>query len=256
MLVATGEDEQSRRMAILSRLAAAAFAVAIPVFLVTANVRFLAGEERFYTHGFREYGAAQATGVSLKELDRSAGEIVNYFENDAGDLRIIVTSDGQEGSLFNTREIEHMRDVKSLMRIVYRLNEISLAYLLTYIAAVYIWARERPLRSLALQALAGVGVGVVALGAVGVFAVTGFDATWTRFHEIVFRNDLWRLDPARDHLIQMFPEPFWRDATYLVGIMTGVEALLVVIAALAYLVLSRKPAVAGGQGQPLPASRN
>lgn len=219
-----------------------AFVVAIPVFLVTSNIRFFASEQRFYERGFREYGAAETTGISLAELDRSAGEIINYFENDATDLRIIVTSDGQEASLFNTREIEHMRDVKTLMQWVYRLNEVSLALILTYIAAVYLWSRERPLRSLARQALMGVGVGVAALAAVGVFAVTGFDAAWTRFHEIAFRNDLWRLDPARDHLIQMFPEDFWQYATYLIGIITLAEAFLIVAVAVSYLFFTRRPA--------------
>lgn len=241
MLLPTGEDSSPRVMAILSRLAAAAFVVAIPVFLVTANVRFLAGEQRFYERGFREYSVARVTGVSLAELDRSAGEIVNYFENDAAGLRIIVTADGQEVSLFNAREIEHMRDVKTLMRAVYRLNEISLAYILSYVTAVYLWSRERPLRGLARQALTGVAVGFVALAGVGFFAVAGFDAAWTKFHEIAFRNDLWRLDPSRDRLIQMFPEEFWQDATYFVGIITLVEAMLIVIAASGYLLLSREP---------------
>jgi integral membrane protein (TIGR01906 family) len=226
-------------MAILSRLASVAFIVAIPVFLVTANVRFFASETRFYVRGFREYGAEDATGIRLSELDRAAGEMVSYFENDATELRIIVTQDGQEVSLFNTREIDHMRDVKTLMRFVYRLNEVSIAYILSYVTAVYLWSRERPLRTLAREAMVGVGVGFLALIGVGVFAVTGFDAAWTKFHEIAFRNDLWELDPSRDHLIQMFPEEFWQEATYLIGIITLAEAILIVALSATYLVFSR-----------------
>ena len=226
-------------MAILSRLASVAFIVAIPVFLVTANVRFFASETRFYERGFREYGAEEATGIRLSELDRAAGEMVSYFENDATDLRIIVTQDGQEVSLFNTREIDHMRDVKTLMRFVYRLSEVSIAYILSYVTAVYLWSRERPLRSLAREAMLGVGVGFLALIGVGVFAVTGFDAAWTKFHEIAFSNDLWQLDPSRDHLIQMFPEEFWQEATYLIGLITLAEAIMIVALSATYLVFSR-----------------
>lgn len=229
-------------MAILSRLASVAFIVAIPVFLVTANVRFFASETRFYERGFREYGAEDATGIRLSELDRAAGEMVSYFENDATDLRIIVTQDGQEVSLFNTRETDHMRDVKTLMRFVYRLNEVAVAYILSYVTAVYLWTRERPLRSLAREAMLGVGVGFVALIGVGVFAITGFDAAWTKFHEIAFSNDLWQLDPSRDHLIQMFPEEFWQEATYLIGIITLAEAIVIVALSATYLVFSRGPA--------------
>ncbi|MGE5595063.1 MAG: TIGR01906 family membrane protein [Hyphomicrobiales bacterium] len=231
-------------MAFLSRLATFLFVLAIPLLLVTTNVRFFAGEVRFYERGFRKYDAAQTTGVSLPELDRAAGEIVDYFENDRPTLRILVTADGEEVSLFNTRETEHMKDVKQVMRLVFRVQEATLAYVLAYITCVYLWSSERPFRSLARLALMGVAVGIVVFGAIAAFALTGFDSAWTTFHEVVFRNDLWQLNPDTDHLIQMFPEPFWEESTYIIGMMTLAEATAIVIAATAYLLVSRQP---GGQ---------
>lgn len=227
-------------MAFLSRLSTVLFVLAIPILLVTTNVRFFAGEVRFYERGFRQHDADQVTGVSMPELDAAARQIVDYFENDTDTLRILVTADGEEVSLFNTRETDHMRDVKWLMRIVFRLNEISIAYVLSYITAVYLWSGERSLSSLARLSLAGVATGAVVLGAIGFFAVTGFDAAWTRFHEIVFQNDLWQLNPDTDHLIQMFPEPFWEESTYLIGIMTIAEAVAIVIGATTLLVFRRR----------------
>ncbi|MEO6044693.1 MAG: TIGR01906 family membrane protein [Tepidiformaceae bacterium] len=227
-------------MALLSKLSAVAFIIAIPVFLMTSNVRFFASETRFYERGFRQNNSAAITGVSLPELDRAATELANYFENDAPLLSTTVQIDGAEAPLYNDREIAHMKDVKTLMRFVYRLNEFSLAVVITYITCVYLWAREKSLRTLAAQALAGVGVGFAALGFVGVFAITGFDAAWTKFHKLVFNNDLWILDPSRDHLIQMFPEPFWQESTYIIGALTLIEVALIVGVALAYLVGTRQ----------------
>jgi integral membrane protein (TIGR01906 family) len=77
------------------------------------------------------------------------------------------------------------------------------------------------------------------VAAVGAFAITGFDEAWTRFHEIAFSNDLWRLDPDTDRLIQMFPEPFWEDMTYIVGGLTVLEVLVVVSVSVSYLVFGR-----------------
>ena len=237
-------------VAFLSRLATVCFVAAIPLLLVTTNVRFFAGEVRFYERGFREHDAEQVTGVPLAELDRSAQEIIDYFEDDSETLRILVTENGQEVSLFSARETEHMEDVKWLMQVVFRVNEISLAYVLTYVTAVFLWSGERSLRSLAWQGLAGVGVGAAAIGFIGVFAVTGFESTWERFHEIVFRNDLWQLDPDTDRLIQMFPEAFWEESTYLVGAMTIAQATAIVIVSVAYLVFGRTPT----RRQPEPAA--
>ncbi|MEP7215501.1 MAG: TIGR01906 family membrane protein [Anaerolineaceae bacterium] len=234
-------------MTLLSRLGAVAFIIAIPVFLVTSNVRFFASETRFYERGFRENNAAAVTGVSLSELDRAADELARYFENDAPLLTTTVQIDGQQAPLYNDREIAHMKDVKTLMQLVYRLNEFSLALIITYVSCVYLWAREKSLRTLAAQALAGVGVGVLSLAFVGVFAITGFDAAWTKFHQLAFNNDLWRLDPSRDRLIQMFPEKFWQESTYIIGGLTLVEAVLIVGCALAYLLTTRERLRGGGR---------
>lgn len=227
-------------MSAVSRIAAACFILALPIFLITSNVRFLASDAGYYKHGFRKFDAQQRTGIPLPELDRAADEIVNYFEDDSSTLRIIVSQDGQESSLFNARETQHMHDVKWLMQAVFRANEVSLAVVLSYVAAVFLWSRERSLRTLAVQSLAGVGVGFAVVAGIGAFALTGFDAAWTRFHEIVFSNNLWQLDPATDHLIQMFPQPFWEEATFIVGALTVAEAILVVSVSTLYLVFARE----------------
>jgi integral membrane protein (TIGR01906 family) len=224
----------------LSRVATVLFVLALPTALITSNVRFLAGEPRLFDYGFRTYDADETTGIPLPELERAGREIIDYFENDQATLRIIVNTGGEEVALFNSRETEHMEDVKGLMRLVFRLNEISLAYVLTYVTAVFVWSRA-PARSLAKQALAGLGTGLAVVGVVGVFAVVGFEAAWDRFHRIAFRNDLWQLDPDSDRLIQMFPEPFWEDMTYLLGMMTIAEAIVIMALSLGYLVVSREP---------------
>ncbi len=227
-------------MLILSRLAAILFVVSLPVFMVTANIRWLAGDIGYYEHGFREYDSEARTGLSLGELDAAGQRIIDYFEDDSRTLRIVVNIGGAEESLFNARETEHMEDVKTLMRVMFRVNEIALAVLITYVAGAVLWAGDRSIRGLAKLALLGIGVGVAAVSVVGAFALTGFDEAWSTFHEIAFSNDLWRLDPDTDRLIQMFPEPFWEEATFIVGGLVLAQATLVVVLSLSYLVFARE----------------
>ena len=223
----------------ISRIAAACFIIALPIFLITSNVRILASEVRFYERGFREYDAPEATGLPLSELDRAAREIIDYFENDTETIRIVVNDNGEELSLFNAKETEHMEDVKWLMRVVYRVQEISMAFVLSYVVAVFLWTGERSLRSLAKLSLAGVAAGCAIVATLGALALAGFDQFWRQFHEIAFRNDLWQLDPDTDRLIQMFPEPFWEEATYIVALLTLAEVTLIVAISAAYLLASR-----------------
>lgn len=237
-----------------ARAATALYILALPLFLITTNVRFLAGEVRLYERGFREYNAAQRTGLALPELDRSARELIDYFENDSTALRILVTRDGEEISLYNQRETAHMKDVKSLIRAVFRVNEISLAYILTYVAAVFLWAGTGSLRRLGLETLGGVGVGVLIVAVVGGFAVAGFDETFTRFHQIFFSSGSWTFNPRTDRLIQMFPEPFWQDETYILAALTLAEAVALSVASIAALLFA-KPAAGDGGADAQPARR-
>ncbi|MGE3075710.1 MAG: TIGR01906 family membrane protein [Dehalococcoidia bacterium] len=227
-------------MKLFAPIATALFIISVPIFLVTTNVRFAAADSWFTKQGFRTYHVDQTTGVSYQELDRAADDIVRYFEDDRSSLRIQVTIDGKETSLFNEDEISHMRDVKNLIRVVYRLNEISLAVIIAYIGGVVLWTRERSPRQLAKYSLIGVAVGLVLVGAIGAFAATGFDQAWTRFHEIAFQNQNWRFNPSKDRLIQMFPEPFWEDMTFIVGGLTLIEVLAVVSVSVSYLVFGRR----------------
>jgi integral membrane protein (TIGR01906 family) len=220
-------------------IAAAMFAIALPLLIVTSTVRWLAGDIAYYRHGFRAYDAEQRTGLPLPELDRAGQEIIDYFENDADALRIVVAVNGSEQPLFNDREVAHMRDVKSLMRAVYRVNEVSLVVVMGYVTFAVLWTGERSVRGLATLALFGLSGGLVAIGVVAIFALAGFDQAWTTFHELAFRNDLWRLDPDTDRLIQMFPEPFWQEATYLAGALIGAQSVLVAVAAGGYLLRTR-----------------
>jgi integral membrane protein (TIGR01906 family) len=227
-------------MKIVQRTASLTFILALPVLLITTNVRVAAGEVRLYERSFREHNAAATTGVALPELDRAAREIIHYFENDARTLRIVVDRGGEEISLFNARETEHMEEVKTLMRLVFRLHEIALAFVLAYVGARFLWAAESSLRTLAREALVGIAVGLALVVSVGAFALVGFSETWDRFHQLAFRTDLWRLNPDTDRLIQMFPEAFWQETTYLIGMATLAQAVLVVVLALGYLVFTKK----------------
>jgi integral membrane protein (TIGR01906 family) len=247
----------SSLVAFIPRVASAAFVLALPVLLVTTNVRIAATEVRVYEAALRRYGAAEATGIPLTELDRASREIIAYFENDAPTLRVLVAVNGEETALFSPRETQHMVDVKRLMRAVFRAQEVALVFVLSYVALRYLWAREAPLRRLAWDVLASGAVAAALVGGVGVVALLGFDTAWSAFHELVFPNDLWRLDPSRDRLIQMFPEPFWRDATLAIGLATAAELALLGAVAAAVLLLDRRSASTarpGARAVPLPVT--
>ncbi len=237
-------------MRFIATAATVAFVLALPVLLFTTSMRVLASDVRFVERGLREHGAVEATGITLSELDRAAEAILRYFEDDAETLRILVFADGEETALFSEEETLHLEDVKGIMRALYRANEAALGFVLLYVAATVLWSAERSGRDLAKQTLVAVGAGAAVALAVGAIALVGFDSAWDRLHELVFTNDLWRLDPQQDRLIQMFPEPFWQEATLIAGGATLVQAAALVAVAGTYLWFRRTPGATDGDAVP------
>jgi integral membrane protein (TIGR01906 family) len=237
--VAVAGRQRGTHMGFARMLATIVFIVALPVALLTTNIRLLANAPLTYSYAFDRYHAEDTTGLSRADLDASARALRGYLNDGEDAFYFEVTEDGLKTPIFNARETRHMQDVKDLFGWVNRAQEMSLVYVLAYVVAFFIWARDGIVRQLAVQSLIGVGVGLLAVGTVGVLAATGFDAAWTRFHEIAFPGGGFRFDPDTDHLIQMFPEAFWRDMVIFLGIISAVEAAVIAAVASVYLLGSR-----------------
>jgi integral membrane protein (TIGR01906 family) len=209
------------------------------VLFFTTSIRYGVNELRLYEYGFRRYDVPAVTGLSLEQLNDAARRIQDYFNSDEETLYIQVEQDGRETALFSPKERAHMRDVKSLIRMVYWVQNVTLAYGLSYVVLAYVWAREAPIRFLARGALWGGGLTLAVMALLGMSSMINFGDFWIQFHELAFTNDLWQLNPRTDRLIQMFPEPFWRDATLFVGLLTMAQALAVIAVSAVYLRLRR-----------------
>jgi integral membrane protein (TIGR01906 family) len=80
---------------------------------------------------------------------------------------------------------------------------------------------------------------LVAIAIVGALALVNFDAFWTLFHQIAFRNGDWQFDPERDYLIMLFPEPFWFAGTIRFVTLIAAQTALVALIGAALLLTPR-----------------
>jgi integral membrane protein (TIGR01906 family) len=235
---------------LLRLLVIALFIAAIPVALITTNIRVAISEQKVYDYSVQEHGAAEVSGIPETELLRANGEIRDYLTSrDAGPLAIKVQNERDATvPLFSVRETAHMADVRDLVQTLFNVHMVSVLVVLTLaVMMIVIW----PPRVLAMAALCGSLLTGGLLGAAGIVAASGFDSAWEEFHVFAFSNDLWQLDPSRDHLIQMFPETFWFEVTTLIVAATLLEAVLISGASALYLLLTR-PEEAGHTALPAP----
>ena len=220
----------------LRYVAVALFLASVPVFLIATNVRWVVNAPALYSYGFDKYEIPSRTGIERSELLLAAGQIRDYFNNDRELLDVKVRFwDGVRRTLYNTREVEHMRDVKGLIKGVYLVQWLTGAYLVVFAVAGLVFAGRRSLPRLGRYAALG-GAGTIGLLLVtGLVSLVGFDRLFLAFHFVSFSNDLWQLDPRRDYLIAMFPEAFFFDATMWIAGSTAVEAVVLSLISFALL---------------------
>lgn len=227
-------------------LASLLFVIAIPAAMLTSTIRFVFNEPHVYRYAIDNFDAVGTSGLARQDLIRAGAEMRDYFNNSNDVVSIRVQDKGREVSLFNGRETSHLKDVKALLRVQNRVQELSVLYAITYIAAVVLWSREITVRRLALNAMFGSALTLSLLGIVAGLGLSGFDAAWLRFHELVFTNNFYLLNPRTDHLIQMFPPEFMQNIVFFVGLLAAAEAGLMLLASGLYLgATSRRAPEAG-----------
>ncbi|MBA7564156.1 hypothetical protein ES708_05818 [subsurface metagenome] len=153
--------------------------------------------------------------------------MIGYFNSDEEYISVTVIKDGKPFELFNQREVGHLKDVKGLIRLDYRVLLGTLIYVLAYAGVCLFWQRRRYWRRLAWGVVGGSSLTLIVMLALGVGALFNFEQLFIQFHLLSFTNELWMLDPSRDYLIMLFPSGFWYDAAILcAGITAGLAKVL------------------------------
>ena len=201
------------------------FIVCLPVLLLTASVSWAVNSLWLYQYGFDRYDVGQTTGLATTELKRAAAGLIDYFNSDDETINLTVIKDGESFTLFNEREVAHLKDVRGLFRLNYRVLLGTLVYALAYLGlSIFLW-KDR--RRLAWGLVGGSCLTLVLMLALGIGTVLNFNWLFRQFHIISFANELWMLDPARDYLIMLFPQGFFYDAAiFCAGITTGLAVVL------------------------------
>ena len=216
------------------------FILCLPALLLTASIAFTVNSQWLYEYGFDKYNVGQTTGLSDSELERTASGIIDYFNSNEDFIDLTVIKEGQRLTLFNQQEVAHLKDVKGLIWLDYRVLMGTGAYILVYIVVSLCWLTKEGLRQLAKAVIGGSGLTIGLILLLGLLALLDFDKFFLQFHLISFANDLWQLDPAKDYLIMLFPRGFWYDATLFCAGLTVVPAVILAGVAGGYLLITRR----------------
>jgi len=215
------------------------FTLSLAAFILSATVCTAINSHWLYQYGFEKYQVSESTGLTPAELENTARRLIDYFNSDEEFIRLTATKNGQTFTLFNQRELIHLKDVKDLVWLDYRVLVISGLYVLSYALLGFFLNRPRQLRFLAGGILGGSILTLGLMAAMGLGAIFSFEQLFILFHVISFANDFWQLNPAQDYLIMLFPGGFWFDAFTFSLITVAVVAVILGVASWHYCLKSK-----------------
>lgn len=220
--------------AFFSAIALAIFVVGVLLGLVLTNVRMLVFDADYYMRGYERHGGARTTGMTEDELAEATAQIQEYFRG-GPPVSIVVEKEWGPEVLFNDREQQHMADVRDLLNITLRVQELSLAYVVGVVAFLLAIRRASGARTIARWISAASVVTLAVFAILGLLAIGDFSAFWTQFHLLSFTNDLWLLDPRTDYMIRLYPMSFWFNAVFDIIVRSAAAAFVLLVVAQAFL---------------------
>lgn len=222
-----GTTSTGRRVPLLRRGAALAavtvIALVTPALLVVNGFRVVAHDWIVHYEYGRESFPRDRYGLDLEERTALALTGLDAIRPGGEGIPLLERATLPDGSpAFDSRELRHMDDVRTIFGAALRFQLVVLVGLL--VAAVAL--RRTPARRIVpagLLAGAGATLGVAVL--LVPFILLGFDRFFVRFHEVFFDGDTWRFSQT-DTLLRLYPEVFWVDISRLLAALTVLQAVV------------------------------
>lgn len=184
--------------------------VLVMVFTILFSVFTVVNTNSFYSQQYRAIGADEATGVSLENLDEITTMLLDYLNDRRDNLDMQVEKWGVMKQVFDERETSHMVDVKNLYSFFAKVMYAT--FTAAAIIMIYLFRKDGKAQFFANAVKGYKSALIIAVILCVIFATVftvGFNSFWTLFHEVMFTNDLWLLDPRVSTMINMYPLPFW-----------------------------------------------
>lgn len=180
----------------------------------------------YYEKEYTKYNVLEAVDMEMEDLLEVTEEMMAYLRGNREDLHVPTIVGGKPREFFNEREIAHMEDVQVLFLAAMSIRRWCLALIAACIAALF-FLKADVKRVLPRTVCAGTALFFSVLAVLAGIISTNFSKYFVVFHHIFFDNDLWILDPATDLLINIVPEPFFRDTALRIGITYGLAVAVV-----------------------------
>jgi len=205
----------------------------IPVAVLFSFTMFFAFGNGIYLKHIEEENLSTRIDLLESEIPSAVSHITSYIKGAKDDFSFIgIDKTGESIQIFSQREIDHMKDVRVLFDYLKWTTMIGLLIVILFLKLLK--NDSKGIMKLADVFYKSGVLSIIISMLVSVLVVTNFSKYFTKFHEVLFTNDLWLLDPKTDVLIQILPITFFINITmkillFTMGTMFFITALGMVI---------------------------
>ena len=178
------------------------------IFISISGVLFfILKHDYIYEYNLNFYPIIERTSLEIEEIREINSQIKNYFFDETEFLEV---------SIFNEKEIYHMKDVKDIINNLFLYGKLSSV---VFVIITLICVKKYKVRIYSVFKASSIVYSSVLL-ALAIGFLISFNKLFIIFHEIAFSNDLWKLNINEDYLLMMYPENFFRDIALLILIFS------------------------------------
>ena len=167
----------------------------LALFIISASVTITLNFRPLYYHDISSLQIEETSGFSKKVIRENYDALIDYNQFFySGKLKLTLPM-SREGKI-------HFEEVKRIF--------VGIEYLCVITLILSCFLIKRKIRSRNIDFLRSASIITVLLPViVGILCAFNWDAAFTLFHEIMFRNDYWIFDEATDPVIMILPDAFF-----------------------------------------------
>ena len=149
------------------------------------------------------------SGLPEAEYEGMCQMITGYLAGSTDVFQYTFVGEGGEYLCFQTHEQAHMADIYALF-VLARTVLLASVLLAAILIPIIFGLKTQRKSTQVLRGFRDSAIGVLALVALlGILGAVDFDRFFTGFHQVMFTNNLWLLNPRTDLLIRLMPTDFF-----------------------------------------------
>lgn len=189
--------------------------ICLALFIISASVTITLNFRPLYYHDISTLKIEETSGFSYKIIKSNYDSLIDYNQFFySGKLKLTMPM-SKEGRI-------HFAEVKQIFIFIQMLG------LVTLILSCFLIKDQINQRNFDFLKTSSI-ITILLPGIVGILTAINWDAAFTLFHKLLFRNDYWLFDEVTDPVIKILPDTFFLHCAIMMISLIFIGSLLCII---------------------------